>query len=487
MNFEPIDNCAAHRCLSRRRFLAAAAAAPAAYAAASGAALPRDAAAIAAQGPGAAAVTRVKAAFVRRKGEYGMRWPGAVYDGEKARGAYTEALRAAAKALAIEIDLRPAPLHSLDESRAWVAEAKASGPDGLLVLLLDRQEHAWPTAALAADSGLPTIVHAPLGTAFTTNTAPLANSRGCVILGTDDFDEVVTGLKMFRARRKLAEMRYVVLKGAARREARVPHLGTRLQYVPASDFLDEYLKTPDTDEIKALAQAYINGAAGIASGTPRDVLNGIKSYVVARALLAREKGDGITMDCLGALGASPVSLPCISWSHLLDQGIPAACEADLNAATTHALALYLLGVPGFQQDQVADTSRGTLIGAHCTCPTRLRGPDAPPLPYDIRHHHGSRDAVPRPVWEVGQRMTVVQFVLGADETTPPRLIIATGSVVGNRAVPPAGGCVVSVECALDGVEDCLAFPGFHQLFLYGDHKRTLLAYCRLFGIEPMVV
>ncbi|NMD35963.1 MAG: twin-arginine translocation signal domain-containing protein, partial [Planctomycetes bacterium] len=30
MNFEPIDNCAAHRCLSRRRFLAAAAAAPAA-------------------------------------------------------------------------------------------------------------------------------------------------------------------------------------------------------------------------------------------------------------------------------------------------------------------------------------------------------------------------------------------------------------------------------------------------------------------------
>ncbi|HAK96866.1 MAG TPA: hypothetical protein DCM87_18215 [Planctomycetes bacterium] len=486
MMFEPTDNCAAHRCLSRRCFLAATAAAPAAYAAASGAALPQEAAPLAPQGPAASAVTRVKAAFVRRKGEYGMRWPGAVFDGEKARRDYTEALRAAAKALAIEVDLRPAPIHSRDEAKAWVEEAKAATPDGLLVLLLDRQEHAWPTATLAAESGIPTIVHAPLGTAFTTNTAPLAGRAGCVILGTDDFGEVVTGLKMFRARRKLADMRYVVLRGAARRAAKVPYLGTNLQYVPASDFLAEYMKTPDTDEIKALAKAYIDGAMGIVSGTPQDVLNGIKSYVVARTILAREKGDAITMDCLGALGASTVSLPCISWSYMLDQGIPAACEADINAATTHALALYLLGVPGFQQDPVADTSRGTLIGAHCTCPTRVRGPAAPPLKYDIRHHHGNRDAVPRPIWEIGQRMTVVQFVLGADETVAPRLIVAAGSVVENRAVPPAGGCVVSVECKLDGVDDCLAFPGFHQLFLYGDHTRTLLAYCRLFGIEPVV-
>ena len=54
----------------------------------------------------------------------------------------------------------------------------------------------------------------------------------------------------------------------------------------------------------------------------------------------REEGDGITMDCLGALGRSKVSLPCIAWSRMLDDGIPAACEADMGAALTHAVVQF---------------------------------------------------------------------------------------------------------------------------------------------------
>ena len=71
--------------------------------------------------------------------------------------------------------------------------------------------------------------------------------------------------------------------------------------------------------------------------TKVDLVNGIKSYVVARNLLEREEADAITMDCLGALGKTAVSLPCIAWSRMLDQGIPAACEADIGAALTHAV------------------------------------------------------------------------------------------------------------------------------------------------------
>ncbi|MGI6414136.1 MAG: hypothetical protein ACOX1P_00580 [Thermoguttaceae bacterium] len=40
---------------------------------------------------------------------------------------------------------------------------------------------------------------------------------------------------------------------------------------------------------------------------------------------------------------------------------------------------------------------------------------------------------------------------------------------------------------LDGVEDVLAFPGFHQLFVYGDFERELKQFCQLDGIEPVVV
>lgn len=438
-------------------------------------------------GPAASVVTRIKAAFVRRQGDYGMRWPGAVFDGAAAQRKTTADLAKAARRLGLEIDLRPDPIHSLAEAKAWVADAKLSAADGLLVLLLDRQEHAWPTAHLAVESGIPTVVHAPLGTSFTTNTRSLAHRQGCYLCATDSFDQVAGGLAMIRAHCKLDATRYVVLKGTKRFDRQLPHLGTQFRYIPASDFLDQYRKTSTNDEIERVAKAYVAGATGITSGSYQDVLNGVKSYVVARTILAREKGDAITMDCLGALGKSKVSLPCIAWSYMLDHGIPAACEADLNACATHALVQYLFGRPGFQQDPVADTSRGTLIGAHCTCATRLCGLDKPPVTYDIRHHHGNRDAVPRPVWKVDQRVTVVQFVLSHEQAEPIKMIISTGQVVENRSVPPAGGCVVSVELKLDGVNDCLDYPGFHQLFVYGDFGRELRAYCQLLGIEPIVV
>jgi hypothetical protein len=39
----------------------------------------------------------------------------------------------------------------------------------------------------------------------------------------------------------------------------------------------------------------------------------------------------------------------------------------------------------------------------------------------------------------------------------------------------------------DNVNEVLDFPGFHQLFFYGDFKRELVSFCRLLHIEPVVV
>lgn len=436
--------------------------------------------------PGLKYRAKIRAAFVRRKGPYGMRWPGEVYDGEAARAQYTAALNAAASKLRLDLALRPEPIYSAEEADAWLAEAKAAKPDGLLILLLDRQEHAWPTAAKAADTKIPSVVFAPVGAAFTTNTAPLAKREGLFIASTSDFEQAAFGLKMLRTGAWLREMRYVVLKGNERKEGAIPPFGTKLRYVPAKEFLAEYERTPVNDEVKRLAQRLIKGATRMQGTTEQDVINGIKSYIVARTILQREQADGITMDCLGALGKSKVSLPCISWATMLDHGIPAACEADLNACVTHALVQYLFEKPGFQQDPVAETARGCLIGAHCTCPTKLAGFDKPPEPYFLSFHHGKRDAVPVPRWKIGQRVTVAELVVGS-ATKKAQMIASSGKVVENISVPPAGGCVVSVMVELDGVKELLDYPGFHQLFFYGDHKRDLAAFAQLFGIEKVLV
>jgi hypothetical protein len=179
-------------------------------------------------------------------------------------------------------------------------------------------------------------------------------------------------------------------------------------------------------------------------------------------------------------------LPCIAWSKMNDDAIPAACEADLGAVATHTIVQYLFDRPGFQQDPVAETARDAIVGAHCSCATRLSGFSAPPEPYDIVHHHGARDATARTVWKVGQRITCAD-VLPGDAATPAKMYISAGEVLENVSAPPAGGCVISVMAKFDGATDVLAFPGFHQLFFYGDFKRQLVQFCRLYGIEPQVV
>lgn len=446
-------------------------------------------------GPGAGYRPRVDVTFVRRKSEYGMRWPGAVYDGKAALERYRTKILEVGRNLGMDIRMREAPIHSHAEADAWVAGAATARPDGLMVVLLDRQEHSWPTAKKAAESGIPTVIFCPVGAAFTTNTWSHAHRDGVFIASTDDFEQAAFGMRMLWTAAKLREMRFVVLRGDERRDLRLDHFGTRIRYVPARHFLEEYEKTPTDEGIEAIAREYLEKSRGMsrhAEPSKQDVLNGVKSYEVARRILEREEADGISMDCLGALGHTKVSLPCIAWSRMLDHGIPAACEADLEACATHALTQFLLGRPGFQQDPVPETSRGCLIGAHCTCPTRLEGFDRPQEKFELSHHHGMRDAVPKPLWRVGQRATVahLQFTRKmpyADELPDrPQMIISSGTVVENVSVPPSGGCVVSVMLELDGVRDVLAYPGFHQLFLYGDFQEELLSYCRLFGIDPVI-
>jgi len=433
-------------------------------------------------GPASRYVPTIRAAFVRRKAEYGMWWPGAVYDGQAARQTYSGKLAETASKLGAKLELRPEPIYSLVEGQAWVAEAEAAKVDGLMLVMLDRQEHSWPTAKAVIGSDIPGIIFSPLGTSFTTNTIDIAETPGSVIYSTNDFEQAAYGMKMLCAKARMAQTRCVVIRGNSRRQVPLADTGITLQYIPATSFIEEYRRTPDSDAIVSMANEYMRKARKRTDATHQDVINGLKSYYVAGRILEKEGGDAISMDCLGALGKIDVSLPCIAWSRMNDEGIPAACEADTGAIASHVLVNYLFDRPGFQQDPVADTADDTVIGAHCSCPTRLNGYDAKPEPFDIKHHHGNRDAVPRTVWRLGQRVTSVDLLPG----TPSTVLVSAGTVTNNMEVPPSGGCVVSVKVKFDGDTPVLAFPGFHQIFFYGDYKNQMQDFCQLCGFTAQI-
>ena len=416
-----------------------------------------------------------------------MRWPGAVYDGEAARQRYARDITRVASDLKIRLDLRDEPLYSLEEAQAWISQAQADGVDGLFLVTLDRQQHAWPSAQLLPDSGIPSVVFSPLGTSFTTNTAPLCDKPGCVVYtSVGEFDQAAYGMKMLQAAAKMRRCRCAVIKGDREFDTPLADTGITLRYVPAQTFIEQYRGISENDEVKALAQEYLRRARHRHGAAKQDVLNGVRSYFAAARILERTEADAISMDCLGALGKIDVSLPCIAWSRMNDDGIPAGCEADTAAVASHVMVQYLFDRPGFQQDPVPDTTDDTVIGAHCSCPTRLNGFGSRPEPFDLLHHHGNRDAVPRPLWRTGQRVTSLDVMPAGDSNPRTQLLISTGTVVENLNVPPAGGCVVSVKVKFDGDQPVLSFPGFHQVFFYGDYKRELRDFCQLCNFEAVV-
>ena len=436
-------------------------------------------------GPASTCVPVIRAAFVRRQEEYGMWWPGAVYDGEAARQQYAAALAQTAAEIGARLELRPEPLYSDADGQAWIAQAEADKIDGLMLVMLDRQQHSWPTARHVAASAIPSIIFSPLGTSFTTNTDFFVDKTGCVVYATNDFSQPAYGMKMLCAKAKMAKTRCIVIKGDRRFDAPLADTGITLRHIPANSFIEEYHRTPDSEAIVAMADEYMGRARRRIGATKQDVLNGLKSYYVAGRLLEREGGDAITMDCLGALGKIDVSLPCIAWSRMNDEGIPAACEADTGAVASHVMVNYLFDRPGFQQDPVADTVDDTVIGAHCSCPTRLNGYDQKPEPFDIKHHHGNRDAVPRTIWRMGQRVTSIDLLPGR-QGTPSAMLVSAGTVTDNMEVPPSGGCVVSVKVKFDGGHPVLSFPGFHQIFFYGDYQKQMTEFCQLCGFEAQI-
>jgi hypothetical protein len=322
----------------------------------------------------------------------------------------------------------------------------------------------------------------------------LAETPGCLVYSTDDFDQAAFGMKMLCATAKMRRSRCVVIKGEDRHDVPLADLGIMLRHVPAKTFIEEYNSLPENEEILAMADDFIRRARRMTGASRQDVINGVKSYFVARHILEQEEADAITMDCLGALADEPVSLPCISWSRMNDEGIPAACEADYGAVASQIMVQYLFGRAGFQQDPVADTSDDSIIGAHCSCPTRLNGFHEPPEPFDLMHHHGNRDAVPRPLWRQGQRVTCFDILPASSEDAEDspaggrsEALISVGSVLGNMDVPPSGGCVVSVKVKFDSHQEVLSFPGFHQLFFYGDYGEQLKDFCQLNGLKARFV
>ena len=420
---------------------------------------------------------RIKSVVARVKPPYWLGWPGTSYDLEGHRKEYAEAFSAAAGRVGVRIEHGPQPLESDEAVETYAKQVEAERPDAVVVSL--QHIGVWHWADRISKAGVPTIIFAPIGTAFTGHVWEISRRPGVHVVSSLDTNAVEQAFRMVRAKKQFEETRLLVFAGEERKETVLERLGTKVRYIPRKTLHELFARMPETEEVRAVAAEMRRGARKIVEPTGRDLLNAARTYTTAKRLLKDEDANGLTTDCLGMVSAKVVPTPpCMAATLFQDGGVTYGCEADVFAAMSLMLTSYLFDRPGFINDPVPETVKNVLVAAHCSSGARLFGFDTPREPYVLRSHSESNIGVALQVlWRVGEPVTLVRF------QDPNQLILDTGTVVGNVKTPPAGGCRTSVEIKMDRVEDARDVLGFHQVVFYGDHRRDVEAFCQMCGIK----
>ena len=427
---------------------------------------------------------RVRAVFVRPNiDKYWMGWPGAAYDIKARQRQYTKILNEAAEKFGINLQVTKEPLHTETIVGALLKDVKENPPDGLIVIIMCLHHSGFDswgkTNNIAKNRGdIPTIVFSPMGTSFTGHLQATRNIPRLYVAATQDLDWLGFGLRMFSTIHKMKNTRICIVAGNKTQDRPLNVIGTTLHYIPNKRFPEEFKKVSESNEVRAMVDFYTRNAKKIVEPKKQDILDAAKNYVVCRRLMAAENCQGFSMDCLGPVSRREIQPPCMAFSRLRDEGGLGTCEADWNAAISTRLTNLLFDRPGFMQDPAPNTVNNTLMGAHCTCATKLDGFDKPPAPFILRTHSESNVGVAMQVlWRKGQKVTIMKF------QGPETIILGTGRVLRNIDTPPAGGCRTSLEIEVDDVADARDVKGFHQLFIYGDLELPFKAYCHLAGIK----
>jgi len=469
-------------CCGRREFLGTVGLA----AAGSLALAPRDLPAAGNPAPGAKQPATVRAAFIYPPSKTfagnpngWWSWPGNDFDAEGRQKKYVAAFREIEKRLAVKIADDPAPIATKADAQRLATEIADKRPDGLLLVMFYNRSLGLADLLLKAAeaAGVPAIFYIGLGVKH----GPVAQYRRpgvYLIQSLDNLDAIESGLRMIAARKLAAQSLLLSITEAKEpREGTEPFLGTRVRVIPFRRYAAEFKKIEIGDEARKFIARFTAGAKEQRSITQEARENAARAHLALTKLIADEAADGLTMNCL----RRGMLKPCISFSWLNSQLIPAACENDLPAAYTYLLGQLLTGRPGFQHNPCYDTEANHYYASHCTCPAKLHGPDGPDAPYLLRRfaHSNEGSCAIQVFWKPGDPVTMVRYYPGK----PPTLDVYAGKVVKSYPMPPAGGCTTNVAIELTDRDDACQVKGHHNLLFCGDFARRFRLFAQLYKLR----
>ena len=406
-------------------------------------------------------------------------WPGNDFDAEARQKQYTTAFREMEKRLGVRVVVDDAPVATKADAQRLAKELGEKRPDGLLLIMFYNRSLSLADVLLkaAADGGIPAIFYIGLGVKHGGITQ-YRRPGVYFIQSLDNMAAIESGLRMIQTRKRMGQSLLLSITEAKEpREGTEKFFGTRVRVIPFRRYAEIFKALPIDDAARRLIAEVTKGATETRGVTAKALENAARAHFALKKLLADEKADGLTMNCL----RRGMLKPCVSFARLNGELIPAACENDLPAAYTQLLGQLLTGRPGFQHNPCYDTERNHYYASHCTCPPKLYGPDAPPRPYLLRRfaHTNEGSCAISVFWKPGDPVTMVRYYPGKQ----PALDVYAGKVVKTHPMPPAGGCTVNVAIELTDRDDACEVKGHHNLLFCGDFARRFRLFAQLHNMR----
>jgi len=409
-------------------------------------------------------------------------WPGSSFDPENAQREYAARIKELADARKVDVAFEADPIDTPESADRFVAAAKASRPDALVLVLFKKGHLEQVMKVLGAMPATPAILVAPIGVLLANSVRSIgARPRVHLINSLDVFGPIADALGVITAARRLRDSLLLNIRGDKPQETFEKHLGTRVRQIPHSRFVEAYQQIAVDEGVRRLAASYTKGAREIVEPTRDDITDAARCFFALKALIRDENADALMMECLTGLRKPHKHVPpCMGFMSLHDEGIVAGCQADLEATLTMMLVRQLFDRPSFQHNPCLDTERNHFFGAHCTAPSKMAGFDKPGEPYILRTHcEAGWGCVPQVLFPDGQQVTMLHYFTGES----PKMSVYTGRIVRCHPKLPAG-CRTNAEIAVDGLDDVRDFVyGGHQVLFYGTGKKQLELFCKLSEIE----
>ncbi len=406
-------------------------------------------------------------------------WPGNQFAPEQQQVKFLAQLRRLTRGLDLTLALEEKPLYTDAAVRAFIASLETNKPDALLLFNFWNSFSAKLRPILDAWKG-PIILYHPVGANHQAppeyfRTAP----RLQYIHSIENWDALERGLRAVHASTRMAQSRLlrVASQFKQQEDTTEPFFGLAIRGVPADQFNNLFDETKLSRDMERLAKSVRSQARHVTDLSEVAFQDAVRSHAAVQQIMERHEADAITIECLMLKHRKP----CLSFALNNGNLLPCGCENDLNASLTLMLGANCLGRGGFQHNPEFDTDQNLYFGAHCTCATRLHGPQAKAAPYSLRpfFHQMPKTLALDVQWPAGETVTLCKYHSGKKQLDAWR-----GQVVSSPTCPPTGGCATRVLVRIPDVKDvCTIYPGPHPILYCGDFAGHLKTLAKLYELE----